>query len=60
MHPIGIVFYAALMDHWRQNGITRKASIDYRIRSIPYLQRMGLFSALNYKDPISTKTHDET
>ena len=60
MHPIGLAFYAALMDYWRENGITRKATIDYSIKSIPYLQRMGFFSALNYQDPVKTKTFEET
>lgn len=60
MHPVGLAFYAALMDYWKENDIKRDATIDYSIKSIPYLQRMGFFSALNYKDPIETKTHEET
>lgn len=60
MHPIGLVFYAALMDFWRKNKISRNAAIDYKIKSIPYLQRMGFFSSLGYKNPLEIKNHDET
>ncbi len=60
MHPIGLAMYAALGDHFRQNSIKSNAGINYNIRSIPYLQRMGLFSALGYRNPVETKEHEET
>ena len=60
MHPIGLAFYAALGDHFFYNDIETNLEINYEIRSIPYLQRMGLFDALGYLDPIETKTHEET
>jgi anti-sigma regulatory factor (Ser/Thr protein kinase) len=60
MHPIGLAFYAALGDHFSYNKIKTRMEINYKIRSIPYLQRMGLFDALGYLDPIETKTHEET
>lgn len=59
MHPIGLAFYAALGDYFRINGIKTTATINYDIKSIPYLQRMGLFKALGYADPIETKNHEE-
>jgi len=60
MHPIGIAFYAALGDLWREKGIKTSAAINYEIRSIPYLQRMGLFNALGYVNPIPIIEHEET
>ncbi|MBN1787787.1 MAG: ATP-binding protein [Sedimentisphaerales bacterium] len=42
------------------NDIKTSASINYSIRSIPYLQRMGLFAALGYSDPVETERHEET
>jgi anti-sigma regulatory factor (Ser/Thr protein kinase) len=60
MHPIGLALYAALGDHFRQNKIETTARINHAIRSIPYLQRMGLFSALGYNDPVKTVNHEET
>ncbi len=60
MHPVGLALYAALGDHFRRNEIETSATINYEIRSIPYLQRMGLFSTLGYSDPVATKKHEET
>lgn len=60
MHPVGLAFYAAIGDLFRNQNIGTDASISYKIRSIPYLQRMGLFVALGYGNPIPTKTHEET
>jgi hypothetical protein len=60
MHPVGLAFYAALGDYFISNGIETTATIGYHIRSLPYLQRMGLFDALNYADPISTRIHEES
>jgi len=60
MHPVGIAFYAALQDYWTENGITRNASINPDIKSIPYLQRMGFFNCMGFRDPKSIKSHDET
>jgi anti-sigma regulatory factor (Ser/Thr protein kinase) len=60
MHPIGLALYAALADILRSRGIKTSAKINPKIRSIPYLQRMGLFTALGYKNPVGTKTHEET
>jgi anti-sigma regulatory factor (Ser/Thr protein kinase) len=60
MHPVGLAFYAAIGDHMRAHSIETDASISYQIKSIPYLQRMGLFGALGYGNPIPTETHEET
>ncbi len=60
MHPVGLAFYAAMGDLFRLNGIKTHASINYKIRSIPYLQRMGLFTSLGYKNPIETEKHEES
>ena len=60
MHPVGLVFYASLGDYFRLNGINTTATINYDIKSIPFLQRMGLFAALGYSDPIVTEKHEET
>ncbi len=59
MHPVGLVLYASLGDYFRLNEIETTAAINYKIRSIPYLQRMGLFSTLDYSDPVETKMHEE-
>ena len=60
MHPVGLVLYASLGDYFRLNEIETSATINYQIRSIPYLQRMGLFAALGYSDPVETEMHEET
>lgn len=60
MHPVGLALYAALGDHFRLKGIKTTATINFKIKSIPYLQRMGLFRALGYSDPIETRTHEPT
>lgn len=59
MHPVGLAFYAALSDHFRNNSIILTAELNPTIKSIPYLQRMGFFKALHFSDPIQTKTHEE-
>ena len=60
MHPVGLALYAAFGDHFRLNEIQTSVIINYKIRSIPYLQRMGLFSTLGYSDPVETREHEET
>ena len=60
MHPVGLAFYAALGDIFTMNNIAKKARLDFKIKSIPYIQRMGLFRAMGFKDPITTKLHEET
>ena len=60
MHPVGLALYAAIADRLARDGIKSEVSIDNKIKSIPYLQRMGLFSALGYVNPIKTKEHEET
>jgi hypothetical protein len=60
MHPIGIAFYAALGDLWREKKVKTNAEINYDIRSIPYLQRMGLFKSLGYSNPVPIIEHEET
>lgn len=60
LHPIGLAFYAAIADIIKQNQYRRSAKINFGIRSIPYLQRMGLFRVLNYSNPIHTEEHEET
>lgn len=59
MHPVGLAFYAALRDYFTMNGIEVTAMINRDIRSIPYLQRMGLFTALGFQDPVTTAQHEE-
>jgi anti-sigma regulatory factor (Ser/Thr protein kinase) len=60
MHPVGLAFYAAIGDLFKLKEIKTKAAISYDIPSIPYLQRMGLFGALGYGNPVKTKEHEET
>lgn len=60
MHPVGLAFYAALGDFFELNNIPTNASINYKIRSIPYLQRMGLFRTLRYANPIQIREHEES
>ncbi len=59
MHPVGLALYAAIGDRFNQEGIETNMEIHTSIRSIPYLQRMGLFSALGYVNPVKTKEHEE-
>ena len=60
MHPVGLAFYAAVGDLLKMKGIETDARIAHSIRSIPYLQRMGLFKALSYNDPLTIENHEET
>lgn len=60
MHPIGLAFYAALGDYIKINSIEKEAKIVKSIPSIPYLQRMGLFSVLGFQGPSEYKPHEET
>jgi anti-sigma regulatory factor (Ser/Thr protein kinase) len=60
MHPVGLAFYASLADRFRLEHINRHAAINFKIRSIPYLQRMGLFRVFNYSDPVPIKEHEES
>jgi anti-sigma regulatory factor (Ser/Thr protein kinase) len=59
MHPIGLAFYAALADRFRTEGVRTSASINFKIRSIPYLQRMGLFRIFGFEDPVPINEHEE-
>ena len=60
MHPIALAFYAAMADYFRSKNVKIRAGINYQIRSIPYLQRMGLFRVLGFANPVPTKEHEET
>src|SRR5690606_34278325 len=60
MAPVGLAVYAAIGDLIRVNGCESEAVMNKVIKSIPYLQRMGLFSTLRYKNPQETEEHDET
>lgn len=60
MHPVGLALYAALSDFFRANRCNVNAKINPRISSIPYLQRMGLFRAFGFADPVPTKEHEES
>ena len=60
MAPVGLAFYAAIGDLIILNNLEKKGALNHSIRSIPYLQRMGLFKTLGFKSPIETKEHDET
>jgi hypothetical protein len=59
MHPVGLAFYAALADDFRNKGVDVAATINKKIPSIPYLQRMGLFRVLGFEDPVRIKEHEE-
>jgi hypothetical protein len=50
MAPVGLAFYAAIGDLIRHHNWESKATMNYEIRSIPYLQRMGLFKALGFNN----------
>lgn len=60
MHPVGLAFYAAISDYFILNKINAQAFINKEIRSIPYLQRMGLFEVMGFEDPIKVEEHEET
>lgn len=60
MHPVGLAFYAAIGDIFKLNDLKTTAAINYEIKSLPYLQRMGLFGALGYGNPLKTNTHEES
>ncbi len=60
MHPVGLAFYAAISDICKKNDINPTGKINPKIRSIPYLQRMGLFSTFGFIDPVTTETHEES
>lgn len=60
LHPVGLAFYAAIADTIKQKQYKRTAKINFKIRSIPFLQRMGLFTVFSYKNPIQTEEHEET
>jgi len=60
MAPIGLAFYAAIGDLIRINKIENKATLNFKIRSIPYLQRMGLFSSMGFTNPVKTSEHEAT
>jgi len=59
MHPVGLVFYAALGDIWRERSLELVGTLDPAIRSVPYLQRLGLFRAMGFPDPRTIKEHEE-
>ena len=60
MHPAGLALLAALGDIWRREGVELSGTLDRKIRSIPYLQRMGLFQAIGFIDPARFQEHEET
>lgn len=60
MAPVGVAFYAAIGDLIASKNIQHSGNISLAIRTIPYLQRMGLFTSLGFKDPKAIKEHDET
>ncbi|NEQ48685.1 MAG: ATP-binding protein, partial [Leptolyngbya sp. SIO3F4] len=60
MAPVGLAFYAAIGDLIKLNNWESEARMNRDIKSIPYLQRMGLFSALGFQDIKDTVKHDET
>lgn len=59
MHPIGFAFYAALADEWAEKEYEVTASMNRKISSIPFLQRMGLFSVLGFVNPKEIIEHEE-
>jgi anti-sigma regulatory factor (Ser/Thr protein kinase) len=60
MAPVGLAFYAAIGDLINKNGWEKSAVMNYQIKSIPYLQRMGLFGCMGFADIRETEKHDET
>ena len=60
MHPVALAFYAAISDYFFLNNISANAFINKKIRSIPYLQRMGLFEVMGSEDPITVEEHERT
>lgn len=60
MHPVALAFYAGLADYFKDKNVNVAASLNFKIRSIPYLQRMGLFRVLGFSNPVKTEEHEET
>lgn len=60
MAPVGLAFYAAIGDLIVENQLEKKATMNHSIKSIPYLQRMGLFSSMGFKNIKEISEHDET
>lgn len=60
MHPVGLALMAALGDIWRKEGVELSGTLDRNIRSIPYLQRMGLFKAMGFVQPSTFEEHEES
>lgn len=60
MHPVGLALLAAFGDMWRENGVRITGSLDRKISSIPYLQRMGLFRSMGFVEPKEINAHEET
>ncbi len=60
LHPVGLAFYAAISDILKMKNCEFEGTINHSIRSIPFLQRMGLFKTLRFRNPISTEEHEET
>jgi anti-sigma regulatory factor (Ser/Thr protein kinase) len=59
MHPVGLAFYAPLGDLWRGKGLERRGKLNASIKSVPYLQSMGLFKAMGFVDPRQINKHEE-
>jgi len=60
MHPVGLALLAAMGDIWRKQHLEVSGTMNPDIRSIPFLQRMGLFGAMGFDDPKLIATHEET
>jgi anti-sigma regulatory factor (Ser/Thr protein kinase) len=60
MAPVGVAFYAAIGDRIEHERLKLSGNINASIRSINYLQRIGLFNALGFADPKKIVCHDET
>lgn len=60
LHPVGLAFYAGISDILKMKDCEFKGEINTYMKSIPYLQRMGLFRTLGFENPVKTEEHEET
>lgn len=60
LHPVGLAFYAAISYILKMKNCEFKGAINKSMRSIPYLQRMGLFKTFGFISPKKTEEHEET
>jgi len=59
LHPAALAFYAALSDQLAEKDIPVSGQIDRRMKSIPFLQRMGFFKSFGFDNIVETEEHEE-